>query len=934
MINFFKGKKTVAEAVKEHIVNPRHEKIKKEYKEKFGTDADQEDIEEIKNSDSSQLEEESYEEVESKKSEFDKNIEKFLNKTSEEQELIIMGMIQSFGPRLGNINPLGILPNIYKSIRKGGLTEDQHKRFYVFLKRILDEFPETGYTGKREDVEKLIRDADLKWREEVKNEKVDDDEKEKDKKKLAVEEIIIDLSKSLNTEVKDLLPNIVNAVTEGGVSEELHKWLLSNLTGIRDSMLSDQGTDQFSDDDIEDYKKLIGVSDVKFKNRADREGRGPHYEVTSRIHTIAQRLREDSYSIFPNILSRLNDLTENQIRSLSTSLDDMGTRLARGTASDELKKEIVDFDTNFDASTESEEVEENDSEAKMQERERINELMKVDRSLEFSELDSQVLTHSEIADQLINMGRVSIVLHFLEKFKGIDHNDIIERTIAKRPDTVMALIDDVFLHHHWGTEKKLVGVNSDSVLDKIIDAGGYAVNQLLSSQFEELEGVNQTEVLKRIMSKGDINLIEENLINVREFISPSMMEDLVDAGYAEKLARASYGEVDLPASLVRKMVRDQAVVEAFIENNLSSISQKPWFDIVIKEIPQYTSTVDMFFNQYGRSENSEWKKEMLVVETLEKITQEIPQRISTADSFLHYYKRKDTAWRDEPWAIEALSEAENLSNRAKQEAVERRDRILEDDQVFTLSRKDFEEHFPSHEKERGAIRQGNFGDCYLVAFIDTFRRWPHFEMVCRSSVKVTQDGWEVKIPPMGEHGKTITVDWFEAQNVDKDGLYPLQGATGYQVLETAYIKAAFGTLDRESAAGGSIKSALEYFGPDLFTIDDSVKAEDFFTMFDKNLYITQVSRIRFSEDKHIMVRSVDMDKKRRERDVGLVSGHAYSVFDVDREEEIVYMINPWNTDILLQVNFDQFEEYFNDISMCRVDNTTLLQNTKNLEKEV
>ena len=342
-------RKTVAESVKDHMVKPRHDDIKKQYKEKFNTDGSKK----VESSNPSHPEKES-----GKESESDKDIEKFLNKTSEEQELVIMAMIQSFGPKLGDINPLGMLPNIYKSVRQGGLTEDQHQKIYTALKKILDELPETEYDRRRENIEALIREVDVKWKEaleEREQNKGFSQKTEKEQKDMLLEEIEkteedmgignmitvsrcikeIDLTENQRISIHASLQNIRNALSKGDTryaessADKLESEWFDVYTRIKEAERSVKEKEKGFSQKTEKEQKDMLLEEIE-KTEEDM-GIGNMITVSRCIKEI--------------------DLTENQRISIHASLQNIRNALSKGdtryaeSSADKLESEWFDVYT-------------------------------------------------------------------------------------------------------------------------------------------------------------------------------------------------------------------------------------------------------------------------------------------------------------------------------------------------------------------------------------------------------------------------------------------------------------------------------------------------------------------------------------------------------------------------------------------------------------
>lgn len=172
-----------------------------------------------------------------------------------------------------------------------------------------------------------------------------------------------------------------------------------------------------------------------------------------------------------------------------------------------------------------------------------------------------------------------------------------------------------------------------------------------------------------------------------------------------------------------------------------------------------------------------------------------------------------------------------------QEARIKRNELLDGRGVFQMSEEDFNTYFlPAgiFNNRESILKQDNVGDCYAVAAIHAFSRSPHFEMICRSSMRRLADGsWEVRLPFLSQDGEVITItpdELVPQKNAQflkrKEGkimpdtrrrLRPPRAKEGLRVLEAAFIKQKFGTVDRLSAEGGWGDDVLLSLGGDNFT---------------------------------------------------------------------------------------------------------------------
>lgn len=308
-------------------------------------------------------------------------------------------------------------------------------------------------------------------------------------------------------------------------------------------------------------------------------------------------------------------------------------------------------------------------------------------------------------------------------------------------------------------------------------------------------------------------------------------------------------------------------------------------------------------------------------------------------------------------------EQREISGPVIEEAKRKRNQLLEARGILSMSRDDFDTNFSSREFEASVnLEQQNVGDCYAVAAIHAMSRSPHFEMICRSSMKRFADGsWQVRVPLMSKNGQVITITPEELlpqknrqflRRSEKGGimpdlrrkLMPVKGKEGLQVLEAAFIKQKFGSVDRLAAEGGwgdevllslggdnfkkySIKSNIynsekekwEY--PGLSSIDEKKMAylDHYLENFDPEIHMATVST------KHSKIgEAIGFYKARGMTAKFLVPGHAYSIHSVDAEKRVVNLANPWDTSKPIKLTFDQFKENFSGFEAIRIDSANLL----------
>ena len=317
-------------------------------------------------------------------------------------------------------------------------------------------------------------------------------------------------------------------------------------------------------------------------------------------------------------------------------------------------------------------------------------------------------------------------------------------------------------------------------------------------------------------------------------------------------------------------------------------------------------------------------------------------------------------------------EQREISRPVIEEAKRKRDQLLEARGILSMSKADFDTYFLSKEFEvRADLKQQNVGDCYLVAAIHAMSRSPHFETICRSSMKRLPDGsWQVRVPLMSEDGQMITITPEELlpqknrqflRRSEKGGimpdlrrkLMPVKGKEGLQVLEAAFIKQKFGSLDRLAAEGGWGDEVLLSLGGDNFkeysidsttwnpkkekweypglgSLDEKNMAylDHYLENFDPEVHMATVST------KHSKIsKVVGFYKAKGTTAKFLVPGHAYSISGVDAEKKMVNLANPWNTSKPIELTFDQFKENFSGFNAIRIDSAKLLSSMRNVAEK-
>lgn len=315
-------------------------------------------------------------------------------------------------------------------------------------------------------------------------------------------------------------------------------------------------------------------------------------------------------------------------------------------------------------------------------------------------------------------------------------------------------------------------------------------------------------------------------------------------------------------------------------------------------------------------------------------------------------------------------EQREISKPVIEEAKRKRNQLLEARGLLPMSKDDFNTYFSSKDFEvRADLKQQNVSDCYAVAAIHAMSRSPHFEIICRSSMKKLPDGsWQVRIPLMSENGQMITITPEELlpqknrqflRRKERGGimpdlrrkLMPVKSKEGLQVLEAAFIKQKFGSVDRLAAERGwseevllslggdnfeeySINSAkfnrnkkkMEYPGLDSLDERHMAYLDHYLENFDPEVHMATVST------KHGVGKATGFYRVKGTLKF-LVPGHAYSISSVDTEKKMVNLSNPWNTSKPIELSFKQFKEKFSGFRAIRINSAKLLKNMEGVEEK-
>lgn len=284
-------------------------------------------------------------------------------------------------------------------------------------------------------------------------------------------------------------------------------------------------------------------------------------------------------------------------------------------------------------------------------------------------------------------------------------------------------------------------------------------------------------------------------------------------------------------------------------------------------------------------------------------------------------------------------EAEGLSEEYRQEALQIRDDLLEEEGYLPMSKDEFRKYFPYL-----TIRQGNTGICYNDAAIAAIAIHPNFELFVRASMKRGEDGsWCVSVPLLGgKNSHIVQIDPsdivpqknpdFSLNKDQREILTPADGAEGMRVLEALFTKIARNN-NRLEAEGGFSDSVLEeLIGNENFVRDTYFQFEnyppeekiyDFFREYRPDSHIATAGS-RFSK----------VGSRNESKSYNKQGGHAYAIVGIDRSKETVTIVNPHNTGIRIDLTWEEFIKKFQSVEIARINYANFLKNIKNCTGEL
>ena len=208
------------------------------------------------------------------------------------------------------------------------------------------------------------------------------------------------------------------------------------------------------------------------------------------------------------------------------------------------------------------------------------------------------------------------------------------------------------------------------------------------------------------------------------------------------------------------------------------------------------------------------------------------------------------------------------------------------------------------------FKQGNTGDCWLIASIKALANSPKGLKMLNDSVKVNKDG-SVTVTLKGVN-KTYT---FTKEEINGN----TQLSTGdldVRAIEMAFDK--YFTEEREVNGKVDLNGNSMITAYNILTGKDGYVNFSFINLF-KDREITQEEIDKFNDKNHIVCVSSHNGKKdinikaANGSDALLTGNHAYAVSRADKN--YVYLINPWDTSTEIKVDIQTFKEFFNNLTV-------------------
>lgn len=205
------------------------------------------------------------------------------------------------------------------------------------------------------------------------------------------------------------------------------------------------------------------------------------------------------------------------------------------------------------------------------------------------------------------------------------------------------------------------------------------------------------------------------------------------------------------------------------------------------------------------------------------------------------------------------------------------------------------------------FEQGGAGDCYLLAVIKSLTLNENTEKIINDTVKIDKNG-NARVTLKGVN-KTFTVTKAE---LERDGYsYGDPDVRAIEIAVEKYLKKYGDPFDRGD-----------------FTLADGLEKSAYFLLTGKTAYeykgaISDKLLNQINNKKTIACAAISNEgdakilfKSAQDEDAVLVTQHSYTISNID--QNYVYLINPWNTSITLQLTKTDFKKYFNNVTILSV----------------
>jgi hypothetical protein len=254
----------------------------------------------------------------------------------------------------------------------------------------------------------------------------------------------------------------------------------------------------------------------------------------------------------------------------------------------------------------------------------------------------------------------------------------------------------------------------------------------------------------------------------------------------------------------------------------------------------------------------------------------------------------------------------------------------------SLSRDDYLRHFGNsngNSFESVYFRQGNDGNCFLIASLYQIFQSEHCEAFIRTSVSISGDGFDV-VFPLGSPRNSLTSVKVHVSRSEMEETLHVNGVNrrslesshdGWVALETAYTK-QFRTA-RGPTNGGVPSRTLNHLLHGTNTVA---------SRFWKSPALAQEVLRGFTRGRDFLcagtperdfagelVRQIDRTEYRRNTfPVGryrFLCGHAYTIVGVDLENNVIDVRNPHDTRTPMLLTLQEFAEAFDNVTGTRID---------------